>query len=686
MTFLAPLSLIALVAVAVPVVVHLFHLRRYRRVLFSDIRNLQSLQHETRQQNRLRERLILASRILAIAFLVVAFAQPVLVRDAQPVAGESAVSLFVDNTFSMQNADSERPLLETARNKAREIVQAYRSDDRFQLLTADMAGHQSRWLSRDECLEALDAVRLTSASVRLDDVARRQADFLATAPASRREAYLVSDFQSSALQIDRWPTDTNCRFTLVPLPASAVANLFVDSLSLSAPVSFAGSRVSATVWLRNTGTQSAEQVPVRLFLDGHQRALASVDVAAGSTEKVQLSFVPERVGSLAGRVETTDYPVTFDDTLYFAIDVKEQVDMLLVEGAATENRFIRQLFAADSSVRYTSVSASRLDMGGFDRFQFVIFDELHAFSSGMADAVVRFVEEGGSVLLVPSADADVASYNALLLRLQAPTLTTFQRGETKCDAVNTDGPLYAGVFNTRSEQPELPTLQGHFGLESQSTTDKERIILLTSGGDYLVATRAGSGRLYLFTAPLVDEATDFVRQALFVPTLYNMALHSQPQGMLYADMGRVVPSVLSRTYDAGEVARLASPDGTFELIPELLRRGNRTLLATHGAIPYAGHYRLAQGETDETVAFNYSRIESVLDYLSADDLGRLLHEQGIANTEVLQATKRPLDTLIRQKREGTPLWKWFFVASLVMLVAESALTRLPRRSSKQTTR
>ncbi|MCF0211329.1 MAG: BatA domain-containing protein, partial [Bacteroidales bacterium] len=138
-----PLFLIALVAIALPIAVHLFNFRRYKKVYFSNVEYLHELQTETKKQSKLREYLILATRILSIVFLVLAFCQPVIPNKESPIkGGGSVVSVYVDNSFSMENSGNDGSLIESAKQKAREIAAAYQPSDQFQLLTNDMEGSQ----------------------------------------------------------------------------------------------------------------------------------------------------------------------------------------------------------------------------------------------------------------------------------------------------------------------------------------------------------------------------------------------------------------------------------------------------------------------------------------------------------------------------------------------------------------
>ena len=108
MLFSQPAFLWGLLAVAIPIVVHLFNFRRYRKVYFSNVERLKDLMTEQRRRDTVRQWLVLAMRVLAIVFLVLAFAQPVIQSSNDALrTGSTAVSLYVDNSFSMENANAE---------------------------------------------------------------------------------------------------------------------------------------------------------------------------------------------------------------------------------------------------------------------------------------------------------------------------------------------------------------------------------------------------------------------------------------------------------------------------------------------------------------------------------------------------------------------------------------------------
>ncbi|MCB0631147.1 MAG: BatA domain-containing protein, partial [Lewinella sp.] len=132
MQFLFPTFLWALALLAIPVIIHLFYFRRFRKVYFTNVRFLREVKEDTSARSKLRNLLVLLARVLALAFLILAFVQPFIPQDSEVKAGRKAVSIFVDNSFSMSALSEDVPLLDKAKQRAREIVQAYGVEDRFQ--------------------------------------------------------------------------------------------------------------------------------------------------------------------------------------------------------------------------------------------------------------------------------------------------------------------------------------------------------------------------------------------------------------------------------------------------------------------------------------------------------------------------------------------------------------------------
>src|SRR6201985_1403610 len=218
MHFLYPAFLFALTTLAIPIIIHLFNFRRYQKVYFSNVQFLKDVQEQQSHRRNLKERLILASRLLALTFLVLAFARPFIPGKNSINAGkQQAVSIFVDNSYSMQTLNKEGTLLDEAKRRTKEIASAYNINDRFQLLTQDFEGKHQRLLSRDEFNDAVDAVKISPQSRSLQQIVSRQQSLLNTQQGSLRSAYVISDIQKNMTDGKAVKTDDGIHFNLIQL-------------------------------------------------------------------------------------------------------------------------------------------------------------------------------------------------------------------------------------------------------------------------------------------------------------------------------------------------------------------------------------------------------------------------------------------------------------------------------------
>lgn len=668
MTLANPAMLWGLLALAIPIIVHLFNFRRYQKVYFSNVERLQSLRSDSRRHSEVRRWLILLARMVSIAALVLAFARPTLVSpSSQPLhAGATVVSIYVDNSFSMASAAPDgSSILDQARLKARQVASAYGSNDRFQLLTSDMTGDQFRWLGREELLQALDAMDISPASRTLDQVINRQLEFMRQSGALNRHAYIISDFQSSQFFNTPSPSDSIALITLLPLEAATTDNLYIDTLRLDAPAYFVGGNVTVEASVRNSGTHDAEAVPVKLLLGGRQRAVATLDIPARGSAKTTLHFTLDSCGWIDGTVEITDYPITFDDRYYFTLLAGQPVNMLETYDNHP-NSNLHRLFEGDSAVRHIAAQLPP----DLDNLHFILLGESTSLPSRQAQSLAAWVHEGGTLAIVPPANGQVDDINDLLSMLQAPKLGTWNTQPTKAASVDFSANLYRNVFSATTNEMELPTTQGHYQLNTTQAISQP-IITLVDGTPLLSTTPYGSGRLYLFTTPLDAQWTDLVQQALFVPTLYNMALYSRQQPMPAHTLGSTQAISLHGRYQIDRRPPELLHDGKDPVIPEIRTVGNRSLLVPHGEVTQAGHYRLA----DEHLAFNYSRQESELDFYSPGEVAEAV--ASLPGYSSLSNSVRPLDQELRDRTAGKPLWRWCIWLALLALAIETLLIKLP---------
>jgi hypothetical protein len=659
------------------VIIHLFQLRRFKRIEFPNVRFLQEVTHRTRSRKKVRHWLVLLARLLALACIVLAFAQPWIKRADGPVrAGQRAVSIYVDDSWSMDGQNSGGRLLDQARADAQEIVMAYRPTDRFQVLTNRLEGRQQLLLGRDEALAAAGQVEVGPYARPLSQVMERQRDALVHSDAPVKQAFLLTDLQRATTDPEKWVNDSLVRTVIVPIEASSAANLAIDSVWFDDPVRRAGRTEVLHVRIVNHGDQELHNVPLKLTIDGRQRAMATFGSAPDATVDTVLSFVNDAVGLHLGVVSIEDKPITFDNNFHFAYRTAEKLRVLLVSGGDASDKDVAAVFGGDSVHAFTSQPYLGLDLSSLAKQDLVVLNALPEVPSGLADALDGFVQGGGSLAVFPAVKEDENSYANLLARFGASQGAADTTG-IKVERIDLSTPFYRDVFSSMPENVDLPMVRARRAMVTAPAANT--LLRLRSGAAFLSATPVGKGTVYLCAAPLDAAGGNFSRHALFVTSLLRMAELARPMGALYHIIGAEAAIPLDGVDLHGDAApHLRGPEG-IDIIPELRRTVAGASLVLHDEDLRPGPYAVTTGnDTVALLALDLPRSEGDLAAYTPDQLRGELAKRGITTISVLEQSGAGLTPSLQQMDQGTKLWKWFILAALVFLVAEIFLIRATR--------
>jgi hypothetical protein len=720
-SFLNPWMLMGLAAAAVPVAVHFFDLRRPRRVDFSSLAFVRQVEERTMQRLKLKRWLLLALRVLAVACLALAFAQPVLSPDIAQSAGgaaraPTAMAAVVDNSLSMtRRAGGQGTALRRAKGRAEALAGQMRPGDRLRLSATAGRGEGQRGTFRNAgaAREALSGVEAQAGAAPLARTARRAARRLAeSGRAEARALYLFTDLQRSTL------TDTlaeesgsgpeaseNLRAALVPVGGGA-QNVAVTDVSVESRIVEAGEPVQVTATLENYGTEARGGVGASVYLgaEGNAQRVArtTADLQAGASETVSFTVTPRRRGWRPARVEIEGaggFPA--DDTRHFVLHVPRERRVLLVRGQGQATRYVELALASgrseagqESLFQTTTIGEGRLAGTDLSTYDAVVLVGPRSLASGTRQALGRFVEGGGGLLLFPRsfAGGGRADYNALLGRLGGGQITGLsessgagqpQRPVTSFERVDTDHPLFEGVFDpSRASGPrvERPVLYRVADYDA-GAAGEQTLIHLTNGRPFLQEIRHGQGATLFMAAAPSEAWSDLPTRGLFVPLLYRSLFYLSANGgrraqtLTAGQPGEI--RVRAAGGDADAALRLVGPQGQ-EVTPRQQRLFGATLLQTSGRLRTPGIYEVRQGgDRVRRVALNLDPAES--DVRAADPeeaAARIGEALGIEDVAVLSDPgEANLTRMLRAGQTGRELWNVFLALALALLVAEMLVAR-----------
>ncbi|MDO8998760.1 MAG: BatA and WFA domain-containing protein [Bacteroidota bacterium] len=680
MMFVYPAFLWALAAVTIPIIIHLFNFRRYKKVYFTNVKFLKELQHQSKSKSRLREILVLIARCLAIACLVLAFCQPIL-SDKNTVvtnSGAKAISIYIDNSFSMENVNKQGPLLEIAKAKAKEIVKAFGNGDKFQIITNDFEGKHQRFNSKEDAINVIDEVKSSSAIRLLSDVLKRQYEFLSSASLTTKKIYALSDAQQTTFNLSEIKNDTAIKVTLVTLKANEINNAYIDSCWFETPLQQKGfiQKLHATVV--NFGNTNIEIGSAKLFLNQQQIAIASFSVEANSKKEIQFTFECKQEGVNYGSIKIEDFPITFDDEFYFAFNSKINVAVCLINGKdqPLDNSFT-SLYKTDSLFKLSSYSELAIDYSSFKTADVLILNQLQELSSGLMAEVLKFSDRGGSIVIIPSQNSNLVAYNQAFSMLQLPNLISLDSSTLKIDKIELASKFYAGVFEKVTDRINLPMVTKHFKLLKTTNVDFESILLLQNADIFFGVSKRNLSNVYLFSTPLNEKCTNFTKHALFVPTFYQICFSSLKSVPLsYYVSSNVVISIKNNATLADVPPHIKQVNGLLDVIPESRVINNALSLYTQHQINLPGFYKVIRNDSLLLpLAFNYSRMESNLVCYDNSQLKTIIEDKNFKNIDLIEDLSGDITSQILLGAEGKKLWKLFIILTLLFIGIEIALLR-----------
>ena len=424
MMFVYPLFLWALAVVSIPIIIHLFNFRKYKKVYFSNVKFLRELKQESKSKSRLKEILILSARCLALIAIVFAFAQPVLKnKNNINYPGANAVSIYIDNSFSMLNINKQGTLFESAKKKAIDLINAYSSNDKFQIITNDFEGKHQRFYIKEDAINLIDELKITPSPRSIKEVINRQNDFLNASNLLNKKRYLFSDFQKSTGDISLSSQDTGIKTILMPFLANKVNNLYIDSCWFDSPLQQVGFIQKLNAIIVNHSNTIVEAGSAKFFINNQQIALSSFSVSANSKTAIKFTFECKTGGFNRANIKIDDYPINFDDELFFTFNSNPNISITLINGKdLKKEESLSSLFIKDSLFKTLILNEQTIDFGSFRLSDVIILNQLTEISSGLLSELIKFSEKGGAIVIIPNSDIKNSNFNAALSTFNLPVL------------------------------------------------------------------------------------------------------------------------------------------------------------------------------------------------------------------------------------------------------------------------
>ena len=632
MQFKHPEILWALFLLIIPILIHLFQLRRFTKTPFTNVAMLQKVVSESRKSNTLKKWLLLFTRLLLLAAIILAFAQPF--SSSNTALQEKETVVYLDDSFSMQAKNNGISLLEKA---VQDIVKNIDGERTFSLFTNERTFAN---VKLSDVQNSLLSLPYSYKQLNLEEIGLKANSLFSSNNGTVKNLIVLSDFQERISE-GNIQLDTTIRTHFVPMEPEEMMNISIDSVFVQE-----GLNDQNTLKVFLSGGTTDNPLPISLFNDNELIAKTAAKFNSDGSAEVEFTIPANQ--RLNGRLSIMDNALGYDNRFYFNINDKKKVKVLAI--SESESDYLDRLFR-DEEFEFQKYGLAQLDYSVLDEQNVVVLDNLTSIPNSLQNVLRTFKNEGGSLIIVPASTTDIASYNSLLSAWSGTQLTQKVVSETRLTEITFDHPLYRNVFEQRVTNFQYPFVKAYYNVQTSLP-----IALAMDGGNPFLL---GDDGFYVFTVPLELENSNFINSPLIVPTFYNMAQSSLQQSRPYQTIGET--SVVDVPAEMGNDEILKVSKEGYEFIPLQQSFPNRVRLTFDQNPTEDGIYGIIQNQQLlQNISFNYPRTESQLKYL---DLGSL------ENVNTMDSIPELFEYL-KAENDIAAYWKWFVILALLLALIE----------------
>lgn len=639
MQFKHPEILYFLFLLVIPILVHLFQLRRFKKEYFTNVKLLKELQTQTRKSSKIKKWLLLATRLLLLTCLIIAFAQPYFENEKTAKKGNDLI-ILLDNSFSMQ---AKGPKGELLKRSVQELLEELPENQTFSLLT----NTEIFWDTDIKSIQK-DLQNLSYSAVPF------QLDYLLNQVEIKKKQ-VPKDFIiiTDALQTESKKATTltqNHSVYLIQPQAEYVSNVCLENVEIS---QILDQFYELKITLQSFGLKQKE---VALSVISKNKAIANTVVQFEKSKAEIKITIPKK--EFQGTVHIEDQSLAYDNDYYFSISTPKKTSVLAI-GSPEKNNFLDRLFTADE-FNFTSTELQSLDYNQIENQEAILLNELEDLPLALGTTLKSFYEKGGNVILIPNQQNSVRTLNTFTANFGAPKYAALSTTEKQITTINYSHPLYQTVFENKVTNFQYPKVKSSFGLTGITAVlqYEDQAIFVGSNTNQL-------GNFYTFSAPINKQNSNFQNAPLIVPTLYNMGQNQNKIGSIAYTIGENQSLLLETILSKDEAVVVQNKDYSFIPLQQLLHTKCKL---TFGDYPEkAGNYEVLKNqETLKRISFNYPRTESDITAINSGNFDTFTKVNNLSTV---------LNDLA-SSQSSSEIWKWFLMGTLLLLCIELLIQKL----------
>ncbi|WP_372745892.1 BatA domain-containing protein [Lutibacter sp.] len=648
MQFKHPEILYALLLLIIPIIVHLFQLQRFKKVPFTNVHFLKNIVQQTRKSSRLKKFLILLTRMAAFTCLILAFSQPYF--SANSLQQNYNTTIYLDNSFSMQAKGENGELLKSI---AQNIIENTNyKNTQFSLITNNQ---EFKNIDSKTLKNQLITCDYSPIKLNLNTVLLKLNTLNSASTNTLNKNLIISDFQTINLTNKTDVTNVNTIVNTLKVTPKKNTNTFIDSVFIAEENP---TEIILSVVVKSTQNNSNS---TSISLQDNTKLLGKSTVKFTNSNISTTNFSIPNNANMNGIITLTDENLPFDNTFYFTLSKPEKINVLSI---GKNTPFLSKIYT-ENEFNFTTSELLNLNYNSLKNQHLIILNEIENIPIELSKLLQDFSKNGGTTVVIPSANANLKSYNIFLNEQNAGTILNKIDKKHNITSIVFEHPLLAQVFENNVTNFQYPTTNFYFKSQFKNSSS---VLKLDSNDAFLTSINGNNNSLFWFASSLNNETSNFIQSPLVVPVFYNFAKNSLKNAQLYYTIQpeNIVEIVTSIGKD--QVLKVVNNENEFIPLQDI--SSNKVSLKIDGANLKSGFYNiLSNTKTIKTIAFNYHREESDLTYLELEPLFKESE-----NIVINNSIDNFFDEMYNEQKINW-LFKWFLAFSVLFLLIEMLILK-----------
>ncbi|CAL2106506.1 N-terminal double-transmembrane domain-containing protein [Tenacibaculum sp. 190524A02b] len=639
MQFKHPEILYFLALLIIPIIVHLFQLQKFVKVPFTNVAFLQKLAMQTRKSSKIKKWLVLATRLLLLTFLILAFAQPYFSN--RSANEQSRYHIFLDNSLSTNTQGKKGDLLQVA---SQEIIDNLSEKASYTLQT-NAQFYRNKTAS--ELKEILLKIENTPQQKEMKEVVLKLSSENSLYDTPNKNI-VISDFQNATTSsFKNLETPTS----FVQLTPQLKENLSIDSVTVDENGS---ANFTVNITVKNQGI-AKKDIPIAIY--NHQKLINKQTFSIDENVSKKVTFSIQKTPTFLGKVLLNyNDAFSFDNTFYFTLNSGEKINVLSI---GKQPSFLSKVYTKDE-FNFLQYSVDNINYNAIPNQQLIVLNEVESIPNTLIASLVDFTKKGGNLVIIPHQKSSINTYNNLLKQLQAGQIVKQHNDSLKVTNIQFNHPIFKHVFEKQVRNFQYPYVASYY---NSSLKRASSILNFENKKPFISQVQLENAALFWVASSLNKENSNFINSPIIVPIFYNIGKQSLQLSKLYYTIGKQNTIDVHKRLGKETVLSIKNKENAFIPLQRVFQ-SKVSITTTEQPLKAGFHFVMQEKDTLKSLAFNYPKEESSLEYTAIQD------EINNSKSNTISTSVKETLQEIRKKNEVQWLWKWFLALSIVSLLLE----------------